>query len=105
MHGHETVRVTRGPTALTGNFGEHHAFLCRIHLQRIDQLSTAIVALSARIEEEMRPFARQLEQLASIPGVGQATAEVIIAETGGDMTRFRTARASCFVGWALPRAL
>jgi transposase len=77
--------------ALTGNFGEHHAFLCRIHLERIDQLSAAILELSSRIEEQMRPFARQLEQLATIPGVGQATAEVIIAETGGDMTRFRTA--------------
>jgi transposase len=39
----------------------------------------------------MRPFARQLEHLVTIPGVGQATAEVIIAETGGDMSRFRTA--------------
>jgi transposase len=39
----------------------------------------------------MLPFARQLDQLQTIPGVGQATAEVIIAETGGDMTRFRTA--------------
>ena len=77
--------------ALTGNFGEHHAFLCRIHLERIDQLSAAILELSTRIEQEMRPFAHQLEQLATIPGVGQATAEVIIAETGGDMTRFRTA--------------
>ena len=24
--------------ALTGNFGDHHAFLCRLHLERIDQL-------------------------------------------------------------------
>ena len=77
--------------ALTGNFGEHHAFLCRIHLERIDQLSAAILELSTRIEQEMRPFAHQLEQLQTIPGVGAATAEVIIAETGGDMTRFRTA--------------
>jgi transposase len=77
--------------ALTGNFGEHHAFLCRIHLERIDQLSAAILELSERIEEEMRPFAAQLDRLATIPGVGQSTAQVIIAETGGDMTRFRTA--------------
>jgi transposase len=77
--------------ALTGNFGDHHAFLCRLHLQRINQLSTAILELSTRIEEAMRPFARQREQLATIPGVGQATAEVIIAETGADMSRFRTA--------------
>src|ERR1039458_4815429 len=25
--------------ALTGNFGEHHSFLCRMHLTRIDELS------------------------------------------------------------------
>jgi transposase len=77
--------------ALTGNFGEHHAFLCRLHLERIDQLSAAIDELSARIEEQMRPFRRQLDRLATIPGVGQATAEVIIAETGADMARFATA--------------
>jgi transposase len=64
--------------ALTGNFGEHHAFLCRLHLDRIDQLSAAILELSTRIEEEMRPFARQLERLVTIPGVGQSTAEVIM---------------------------
>ena len=77
--------------ALAGNFAEHHAFLCRLHLERIDQLSAAILELSARIEEAMRPFARHLEQLVTIPGVGQATAEVIIAETGADLSRFRTA--------------
>ena len=72
--------------ALIGNFGEHHAFLCRLHLQRIDQLSAAIGELSTRIEQQMRPFARQLQQLATIPGVGQS-----VAETGADMSRFRTA--------------
>ena len=77
--------------ALTGHFGEHHAFLCRIHLERIDQLTAAIAELSTRIEQEMRPFAHQLERLATIPGVGPAVAEVIIAETGADMARFRTA--------------
>jgi hypothetical protein len=39
----------------------------------------------------MRPFARQLDQLATIPGVGQCVAEVIIAETGADMARFPSA--------------
>lgn len=77
--------------ALTGYFSEHHAFLCRMHLERIDQISASIVELSVRIEEAMRPFARQLELLQTIPGIGQANAEVIIAETGGDMTVFTTA--------------
>lgn len=77
--------------ALNGNFREHHAFLCRMHLARIDQITEAIVAISERIEEAMRPFARQLELLQTIPGIGRSNAEVIIAETGADMTRFRTA--------------
>lgn len=77
--------------ALTGNFREHHAFLCRIHLERIDQITASILELSVRIEEAMRPFAAQLELLQSIPGIGRSGAEVIIAETGADMTRFRTA--------------
>ena len=77
--------------ALTGNFSEHHAFLCRIHLQRIDQITASILEVSARIEQAMRPFARQIELLETIPGVGRSIAEVIIAETGADMTRFRTA--------------
>jgi transposase len=42
--------------ALTGNFGTHHAFLCRLHLERIDQFNTAITELSLRIEEQMRPL-------------------------------------------------
>jgi transposase len=77
--------------ALTGHFSEHHAFLCRMHLERIDQISASILELSTRIEEAMRPFAAQLELLQTIPGIGQANAEVIIAETGADMTIFATA--------------
>ena len=84
--------------ALTGNFGEHHAFLCRLHLERIDQLSTAIEELSTRIEEKMRPFSHKIDLLETIPGVGRRVAEVIIAETGGDMSRFPTA--ANLVSWA-----
>jgi transposase len=84
--------------ALTGNFGEHHAFLCRLHLERIDQLSTAIEELSARIQEQIRPFSRQIDLLETIPGVGRGVAEVFIAESGGDMRQFPTA--GHFASWA-----
>jgi transposase len=82
--------AVRGVTGL-GAYLLHRMPGSRIHLERIDQLSAAILQLSERIEEQMRPFAAQLDRLATIPGVGQSTAQVIIAETGGDMTRFRTA--------------
>ena len=42
--------------ALTGNFTEHHAFLCRLHLRHIDELDRDLDELGARIEELMRPF-------------------------------------------------
>jgi transposase len=77
--------------ALVGNFGDHHAFLCRLHLQRIDQITATITELSARISQAMAPFRDQLRLLDGIPGVGPGVAEIIIAETGADMTRFPTA--------------
>jgi transposase len=77
--------------ALIGNFGAHHAFLCRLHLQRIDQITATIEELSARISEAMAPFHDQLRLLDGVPGIGPGVAEIIIAETGGDMTRFPTA--------------
>lgn len=77
--------------AMIGRFGEHHAFLCRMHLDRIDAISRDIATLSTRIEQVMAPFRDQLTRLDGIPGISLRVAEVIIAETGGDMSRFPTA--------------
>jgi transposase len=74
--------------ALTGRFRDHHAFLTRLYLDQYDQLTGAIRQLDERIEEAMAPFRPALDLLDTIPGINQATAEVIIAETGGDMARF-----------------
>jgi transposase len=78
--------------ALTGRFREHHAFLTRLHLDQYDQLTTMIEQLTGRIEEAMAPFRGALDLLDTIPGINRAVAEVIIAETGGDMNRFATAK-------------
>ncbi|HXL18656.1 MAG TPA: IS110 family transposase [Streptosporangiaceae bacterium] len=76
--------------AMVGRFGPHHAFLCRMHLDRIDALDRDITTLSQRIEAVMAPFQNLLTRLDTIPGVNQHLAQVIIAETGGDMTQFPT---------------
>ena len=39
----------------------------------------------------MAPWAHQLSLLQTIPGVGGTTAQVFIAETGGDLSRFPSA--------------
>jgi transposase len=87
--------------ALTGNFGEHHSFLCRMHLTRIDELSATIEELSARIDQEMRPFVPQIERLVTIPGVQKTTAEVIIADRRRHDPVPHPGQPR-FVGWGLP---
>ena len=76
--------------ALTGRFKPHHAFMTRLHLDQIDAQTRIIDALTARIEEAMEPFRDAREALATIPGVSLNVAEVIIAETGADMSVFET---------------
>ncbi len=77
--------------ALTGRFSDHHAFLTRVHLNLIDHHTQAIEELTTRIEEVIEPYGGFRDLIASIPGIGTGVADVIIAETGADMSRFPTA--------------
>lgn len=77
--------------ALTGRFGDHHAFLARLHLDLIDQHTAVIDGLTARIEVVIEPFRGARDLIVTIPGISTGVADVIIAETGADMTRFPSA--------------
>ena len=90
--------------ALTGQFRDHHGYLLRMMLDRVDALTAQVEALTGRIDEAIAPFAHQVAQLDEIPGVGRTGAQEIIAEIGVDMTRFPTA--GHLVSWAkfAPRA-
>ena len=76
--------------ALEGHFDVHHAQLARSILDRIDRVEQAM-AVDLAIEAACVPWAHQLELLQTIPGVGPKVAQVLIAETGGDMSKFATA--------------
>jgi len=78
--------------ALVGRFRPHHAFLVSQLLAHVDYLDEAILGASVQIEGLMAPFAAEIERLDTIPGVNRRTAEVLIAETGADMSRFPTAK-------------
>jgi transposase len=90
--------------ALTGHFRDHHGYLLKMMLDRVDALTGQIDALTSRIDEAIAPFAAQVTQLDEIPGVGRTGAQEIIAEIGVDMARFPTA--AHLVSWAkfAPRA-
>jgi transposase len=77
--------------ALDGRFEIHHAVHLRQLLDHIDWFEATIATLDDRVAELTAPYADLLDRLQIIPGVGRRTAEVIVAETGGDMTPWPTA--------------
>jgi transposase len=77
--------------ALTGRFTEHHAFLARVHLDLIDRHTQAVAELTERIEQVIEPFQAFRKLICTIPGISTLVADVVIAETGADMSRFPTA--------------
>ena len=60
-------------------------------LHRLDRVEKALSELDELIAEACRSWAHQLDLLQTIPGVGPKVAQVILAETGGDMSRFPAA--------------
>lgn len=88
--------------ALQGRFRRHHAFLVEQILAKIDFLDETIERLNTEIETRLVPFAAMLTALDTIPGVNRIGAISIVAETGGDMTRFPTAGHLCSWGAMCP---
>jgi transposase len=85
--------------ALEGRFDEEHALVVGAILTHIDFLDEQITLLSDAIGEKIAPFEKAVELLCTILGVQRRTAEVIIAETGADMSRcFPTA--GLLASWA-----
>jgi transposase len=78
--------------ALTGRFTPHHGFMVEMLLGRIDTCDQDIAELTGRIEALMEPYRWVRELLVTIPGLSTMTADVIIAETGGDMAQFPDAK-------------
>ena len=76
--------------ACDGRFTAAHAQMCRLRLAAYDHLTARIAELDQLVAEAAAPFQRLIARLVTIPGIGQRTAEVIVAETGGDMSRFAT---------------
>jgi transposase len=84
--------------ALQGRFQPHHAFLLEQILAKIDFVDETIERLTAELDRRLVPFESMLAALDTIPGVDRATATIIVAETGGAMTRFPSAAHLC--SWA-----
>ena len=78
--------------ALEGRAEEHHRFLLRLQLRRLDQADSDLAVLDARIDEALGPYQEQRQLLQQIPGVSRVVAAVVVAELGTDMRVFRSAQ-------------
>lgn len=76
--------------ALHGRVTDHHRFMLRSLMDQVRHLDRQIERFDARIEKRIKPFQEAATRLQTIPGVGAASAEVIVAEIGVDMNRFPT---------------
>jgi transposase len=77
--------------ALDGEFTDHHAFMVRHYLDEIDRWKRVIAGFDDRIARLLADREQDLASLVTIPGIGRLGAEIIIAETDGDMAQFASA--------------
>ena len=79
--------------ALHGRLEPHHRFLLAELLAQVDGLDETIARFDAEIARRCAADEREelVALLDTIPGVGPAMAELLVAEVGTDVTRFPTA--------------
>lgn len=84
--------------ALRGVVTPLHRRMLRRHLEMFDTIQRLVDEIDIEVAALLEPFRRQVALLDTIPGVDIATAEVIVAEVGVDMSRFPTA--AHLVSWS-----
>ena len=87
--------------ALRGHLRPHQSFVLTELLAQIDCLEESIARFTAQIQASCTQDADEAEVVAlldTIPGLSQATAQVVVAEIGTDMRRFPSAAA--LAAWA-----
>ena len=84
--------------ALTGSVGAHQRFMLESLISLVESVEAEIDIVNLEVETRTRPFQAAIDLIDEIPGIGQRSAEQILAETGIDMSRFPTA--AHFASWA-----
>jgi len=84
--------------ALRGRVTRQHRFLLRLHLDQIDALDAAIAKIDREVEASLAPFRTAVEQVSSVPGVKDLSAQIIVSEIGIDMSRFPSS--GHLISWA-----
>jgi transposase len=78
--------------ALNGKLEEHHRFLLRVQLGRVERIEADIATVDAQIDVAIASHAETHQRLVQIPGIDRVAAVTIIAELGTDMAVFPSAK-------------
>jgi len=82
------VKIPDLTLALEGRFGDHHALMCRLHLDHIGHLGAMIARLDTQTETMMAPFRPERDLLTTIPGIGMLAAAAVLSEIGATVTEY-----------------
>jgi transposase len=91
-------KTDRLELALRGQLEEHHRFLLRLQLERVERIEGDVAILDKRIDAALVPHTAVFDRLLQIPGVDRVVAATVIAELGTDMSVFPTAQQAA--AWA-----
>lgn len=74
--------------ALDGRIRDHHRYMLKLQLDRLDAADRDVDALEAEIERRLEPYREQVKLLSTIPGVKVQVTASLLAEIGPDMSAF-----------------
>ncbi len=77
--------------ALVGRITRHHVFMIRASLEHIKGVTKLIADVDRQIEDQLKPYEKEVKLLETIPGVKEHGSASIIAEIGVNMEQFPSA--------------
>lgn len=98
VKGRAKVKIKEIAQAVNGRMDLHQREFLRLLLGWLDQHYEHLLQIEQKIEEKLKEYKKQLDQLDSIPGIDKTAAAAVLAEIGIDMSRFKTAEQIC--SWA-----
>lgn len=96
--GRMRAKIDELTEALASNWGQQHSIVAARIIAHIDFFDQSIAQLTTAIGERLSPFEDLIARMVQVPGISRTTAEIVIAETGADMTKFPTPEQFC--AWA-----
>lgn len=98
VKGRARVKTEEIKTSVNGRMGQHQREFLAMLLKHLDESYEHLNAIESKINEDIKNFKAQIEQLDGIPGISITAAATIISEIGADMSKFKTSDHIC--SWA-----